>query len=307
MDAKQMLQLLSVLGLILAANVASVNGASDSEQTWSYDGSGAPHFWDELDPENHNLCGTGKIQSPINLGNDPETQDFVTEKPITAVSVNWSDKTDFKGSDLVLKNYGYTVQVQGTFGDNYTTEYLGETFKLLQFHFHTPSEHRVDGDFSPLEVHFVHKTDGGKLAVLGIMMDIASNAQVKSDFLTAIVPLLKDVQEVNTTTPMPYLDVNQALKEANGLANGLYTYTGSLTTPPCIEGVNWMVAKDRLKVSAYQFNTIKNLTKYSARQTQPRAFPPAPSPPKGALKLTAAVVFNALIAALVFSVLGLVL
>ena len=303
MDAKVMLQLLLVSVLVLGPSftyVRLVDAADQWPSTWSYDGSGAPAFWDDLNPEGYSLCGAGRQQSPINLGNDNETKGSVVEKPADVIVIDWSNKTDFTGTGLVFKNLGNTVQVQGAFGDKYTTEYLNEKFKLLQFHFHAPSEHHVNGDFAPLEVHFVHKTDGGKLAVLGIMMDIANNSDAKSQFMADLVPLLSDVRATNSSVNMTKLDLQQALAEANGLAQGFWTYNGSLTTPPCTEGVNWVVAKDRIKISGRQFNTFRSVIKYSARPTQQRDFPPQDSPkaarPLAAAPLTAGIAMAVLAA-----------
>ena len=244
-------------------------GAGSWPDHWSYDGSGAPHFWDEVDPAKYSLCATGLRQSPINVGADDETKSSVVEKARDAVTITWSNATSFTG--LSLKNLGHTIQVEGAFGANYVTKYLGNDFKMLQFHFHAPSEHHVSGDFTPLEVHFVHKSDDGKLAVLGIMIEIADSG-ANSTFLDPLVALLKDIPSEGTTTPVPTLDVYQAFTESNGLNSGFYTYNGSLTTPPCTEGVNWVLAKDKLKVSGFQFNAVRKLIKFSARQTQRRTF-----------------------------------
>ena len=303
MDAKALLQLLLVLVLVQGPNVTTVRLVDAADQwpsKWGYEGSGAAAFWDDLNPENYSLCGAGHQQSPIDLGNDNETKGSIVEKPADAIVINWSNATNFTGTGLILKNLGHTVEVQDAFGDNYTTEYLNETFKLLQFHFHAPSEHHVNGDFAPLEVHFVHKTDGGKLAVLGIMMDIANNSDAKSQFMADLVPLLSDVRATNSSVNMTKLDLQQALAEANGLAQGFWTYNGSLTTPPCTEGVNWVVAKDRIKISGRQFNTFRSVIKYSARPTQQRDFPPQDSPkaarPLAAAPLTAGIAMAVLAA-----------
>jgi carbonic anhydrase len=238
---------------------------------WSYDGSGAAHFWDDISAGNAK-CELGKKQSPINLG-DSETFDFIKSKDDDEVVLTWPSANNRPG--LVFKNLGHTVQV-GPFpglepGNQvpFVTRYIDENFHMLQFHFHTPSEHHVLGDFSPMEVHFVHKSDSGKLAVLGIMMEL-SNTDANNTFMNQFNNLINKIPNNGDSVPVTTLNVNLAKSTTNDFANGFYTYAGSLTTPPCLEGVNWIVAKDRMQISAAQWNQFKNLIKYSARQTQRR-------------------------------------
>jgi carbonic anhydrase len=234
---------------------------------WGYEGSGAPHFWDETDPETFALCANGKIQSPINF-NDPETQSFVTEKPRSDVAITWAGTVG--NNSMKFTNLGHTVQV-GPFPAGFNTVYKSQTFKVLQFHFHAPSEHHVGNDFSPLEVHFVHKTDAGALGVIGIMIDLDNN-NTPSPFIQTLVDLMPNILSEGLATNVAMLNITSLFAEVNNLDSGFYTYDGSLTTPPCTEGVNWMVAKDRLKISGLQFNTFRRVMKYSTRQTQRRAF-----------------------------------
>jgi carbonic anhydrase len=234
---------------------------------WGYEGSGAPHFWDETEPEKFALCANGKIQSPINF-NDPETKSFVTEKARSLVGISWP--TAVGNETMKFTNLGHTVQV-GPFPTGFNTNYKSQTFKVAQFHFHSPSEHHVGNDFSPLEVHFVHKTDAGALGVIGIMIDIADD-NTPSDFLQTLVDLMPSIAAEGESTPVALLNITTLMAEVNSLNSGFYTYDGSLTTPPCTEGVNWMVAKDRLKMSGAQFNAFRKTIRYSTRQTQRRAF-----------------------------------
>jgi carbonic anhydrase len=143
-------------------------------------------------------------------------------------------------------------------------------FDLLQFHFHTPSEHHIGGGFAPMEVHFVHKK-GSNFTVIGIMIEV-SDIGVNSTFMTPLNKALNKIQKTDQSVTVTGLDLNLAVSEAKNFLNGFYTYDGSLTTPPCSEGINWVLAKDPLYVSAAQWNEFKSVIKYSARQTQRRNF-----------------------------------
>jgi hypothetical protein len=122
-----------------------------------------------------------------------------------------------------------------------------------------------------MEIHFVHINPAGKYAVLGIMMELDMNNQ-NSTFFKPIVDALGSIPNLNDKVTLAALNVSQALHEANYLQSGFFTYLGSLTTPPCTEGVNWHVAIDSIKISASQFNAVQNMIGYSARATQRREF-----------------------------------
>ena len=268
---------------VLASEGEAVTGGSGTgaaaawpAEHWGYEGSAAPHFWDEVDPKANAMCASGTHQSPINLM-DEETTKVIIEKPTGDVAVSWKN---INGTGFVtFANLGHTLQV-GTFPSKDTTvggktanpstiTYKDKTFTLLQFHFHTPSEHHVMNKFSPMEVHFVHATTSGELAVLGIFLEL-SETNTPSPFLAQMMPLMNQVKNNQDATPLDGVNINTALTEAGNLANGFYTYGGSLTTPKCAEGVHWIVAKNSIRMSNTQWNAFKQWMGYSARQTQRR-------------------------------------
>jgi carbonic anhydrase len=149
-------------------------------------------------------------------------------------------------------NNGHTIQVN--LEPESSIDVGGKKFELAQFHFHTPSEHAFDGDRAAMEVHFVHKTAEGKLGVVGILMDEkgAANAALEPVFAAMAKP-----------GPVA-VDLPAILPRKHGY----YAYEGSLTTPPCSEGVQWMVLKERLHVSPRQVKEFKKLFQANARPIQ---------------------------------------
>jgi carbonic anhydrase len=244
---------------------------------WGYEGSGAAHFWSSINPHDYYKCEHGTEQSPINIG-DEETDEFVIEQPAGSLTILWPNKI---ANDLFrIVNLGHTVQVErfpqattngiDPFITEATVEDEVEDFKVQQFHFHTPSEHHVGGKFSPMEVHFVHKSDLGHLMVLGIQIEVAED-DAPSTFLEQLYPYLSQIQTTKSGVIVPALNVSHALHEAEYLKDGYYSYAGSLTTPPCSEGVNWALAKNKITMSAKQWNAFKDIMGFSSRQTQRRS------------------------------------
>jgi carbonic anhydrase len=128
----------------------------------------------------------------------------------------------------------------------------GVEYGLAQFHFHAPSEHELDGRHTALEVHFVHKTSDGKLGVVGILVDELGAEN------TALAPIFKAMDKPG--------DVDVDLADILPRKHAYYTYEGSLTTPPCSEGVHWMVLQERLHTSK---SNVKRFTKLFPRNARP--------------------------------------
>lgn len=205
------------------------------EVHWSYDGEGAPAHWGSLKPE-YATCGAGLSQSPININ-----------KTISAAIDNLA--FSYKESPLKIINNGHAIQVNYEQGSSVTVD--GQTFDLLQFHFHAPSEHTVKGEFYDMEMHLVHKNSKDELAVVGVML--------KKGAPNNIIQVLWDniPAEVNKENAVDGISVNAA-----GLLpedTSYYHYYGSLTTPPCSEGVNWSVLKTPIEVSDEQIAKFKSV------------------------------------------------
>jgi carbonic anhydrase len=205
------------------------------EVHWGYEGEGAPANWGKLKPE-FAACGTGMSQSPIDLSKTYKTK-------LDAIGFA------YKETPLKIVNNGHAIQVNYEPGSFATID--GEKYQLVQFHFHSPSEHTVNGSFSDMEMHLVHKNDKGDLAVVGVLL--------KKGKQNKIIQVLWDNlgSEVNKENVVSGISVNASSllpKDAK-----YYHYYGSLTTPPCSEGVNWSVLKTPIEVSEEQIQKFKTV------------------------------------------------
>ena len=167
---------------------------------------------------------------------------------------------DFKyaksGAEVV--NNGHTIQVN--LADAGTLNLDGSAYKLLQFHFHTPSEEKINGRAYPMVAHLVHKNDDGKLAVVAVLL-----TQGKAN--AALNPVFANLPK--TEGAKKALDSGLDVAELLPAERGYYKFVGSLTTPPCSEGVRWQVLKTPVQVSAAQIASFRKLYKMNARPVQP--------------------------------------
>jgi carbonic anhydrase len=208
---------------------------------FSYAGEAGPDHWGDLSPA-FAACKSGRSQSPVNI-----TGTAKTDLPVL--------KFDYKDMPLKVLNNGHTIQVNAEAGSSLT---IGdETYQLAQFHFHTPSEHTINGKSYDMEVHFVHKDAQGHLAVVGIMIEKgAANATLQS-----IWDNLPEEENEEKATPGVVFN-GKALMPAN---QNYFNYSGSLTTPPCSEGVNWNVMTTSIQASEAQIAAFKKLFTVNAR------------------------------------------
>ncbi len=236
-------------GSILAGGVAfsSLRAAVAGEGNgkWGYTGEGAPENWGRLSPE-YKVCQVGSQQSPIDLKH--------------AIDADLSSlKIRYKDLPLKILNNGYTIQVNAAPGNRLILD--GTPFELLQFHFHYPSEHTVKGNVYPLDVHFVHQSATGALAVLGIFLKKGrENAALKPVWEAMPASKQPEAQIAGTTVDIA------ALLPAD---RSTYRYFGSLTTPPCAEVVRWVVFEEPIEVSKAQIEQFKHIFPLNARPVQP--------------------------------------
>ena len=211
---------------------------------WTYEGEGAPDNWSKLKPE-YRTCATGKRQSPIDIREGIR----VDLEPI---------KFDYQPTYFRIVNNGHSIQVD--VGEGSTITVMGRTYELLQFHFHRPSEERINGKSFDMVIHLVHRDADDKLAVIAVLLDHGpENPTIQA--LWNNMPL-----EVNQeVVPDVSIDLNSLLPTDRAY----YTYMGSLTTPPCTEDVLWMVFKQPLPISAEQVAVFSHLYQYNARPIQP--------------------------------------
>lgn len=213
---------------------------------WDYHGSGGPETWGQLKPE-FSQCSTGQRQSPIDIRGGIGVQ----LEPI---------QFDYRVSGFSVIDNGHTVQVNLPAGHAVTV--LGRRFELQQFHFHRPSEERINGKQYEMVAHLVHKDAEGKLAVVAVLLDRGA-AQPLIQAVWNALPLEKHEAQAAPGT----IDLNKLLPEDRRY----YTYMGSLSTPPCSEGVLWMVLKTPVSVSADQIAIFSQLYPMNARPVQPLA------------------------------------
>ena len=216
--------------------------AGGGEVHWSYEGDTGSDLWGRLDPS-FEVCDSGVQQSPINLAG-----------AIPAGGGGFQILWQPTGGQVV--DNGHTIQANTEAGSAITLE--GRQFSLLQFHFHLPSEHTVDGSGFPMEVHFVHQADGGDLAVIGVFMDAGETH-------AAIQAVWDAISGVESPAPLVDLDPNALLPEGRGYSR----YAGSLTTPPCSEVVSWVVMGEPITVSQAQIDAFAALYPMNARPVQP--------------------------------------
>jgi carbonic anhydrase len=213
---------------------------------WGYQGAGAPEAWADLKPE-FRQCAVGQRQSPIDIRGGIAVQ----LEPI---------QFDYRTTGFSVIDNGHTVQVNLPSGNTITV--LGRRYELLQFHFHRPSEERINGKQFDMVAHLVHKDAEGRLAVVAVLLDRGA-AQPLIQAVWNALPLEKNEAQAAPGT----IDLNRLLPEDRRY----YTYMGSLTTPPCSEGVLWMVMKTPVQVSPEQIEIFSRLYPMNARPIQPIA------------------------------------
>lgn len=215
--------------------------AAHAAPHWGYEGAMGPENWGKEFP----TCGKGQSQSPLNI-----------KSPFFNGRINVT--ADYKAGPLRILNNGHTIQVNVAPGGKLRID--GVPYDLLQFHFHRPSEEHIDGKPSAMVIHFVHKNAAGKLAVLGVLLKEGNeNPGIKA--LWAHAPAAEG----------PELVVNDVSFNPGNLLPrefDFYSYEGSLTTPPCTEGVRFFILKTPVNISREQVTEFP--FKMNARPVQPQ-------------------------------------
>lgn len=216
---------------------------ADDKISWSYTGSNGPEEWGKLSPE-FSFCSCGKSQSPIDI-----SQFEVAGHPNIIFN--------YKASAATVINNGHTIQANLADRDN-SIAVDDVPFQLIQFHFHTPSEHTINGLSFPIELHLVHSDAAGNLAVVGVMMrNGAENRELSSIFNSKAAERESAFEDS--------FDISNLLPEGAAY----YRYTGSLTTPPCTEGVMWIVLETPIEMSEMQIQSFKEIFPFNNRPIQP--------------------------------------
>ena len=210
---------------------------------WGYTGETGPAHWGDMKADYH-TCKDGMKQSPIDITGETDG----TEPNLVF---------NYQSSAINIVNNGHTIQVNIDAGSSITVD--GTPYDLLQFHFHKPSENKDHGAYHAMEVHMVHKSAAGGLAVVGVFLDeVQSNALLDAVFTTAPAKPGKATAE-GMIHPGDLLPANKAI----------YAWSGSLTTPPCSEGVQWLMMQQPMTVSAEQSATFTKIIGQNNRPVQP--------------------------------------
>ena len=213
--------------LILATTTAT------AQTHWEYTGENGPDHWAQLTAD-FALCGNGKNQSPINLSH-------MVDSSLEPIQFNYT------GNSQEIVNNGHTVQVNYQPGSS--IEIDNHRFELKQFHFHAPSENHIDGVAFPMEAHLVHADEQGNLAVVAVMFELGDFNKTL-DSLWSKMPATAG--EKNSLPGA--INVMSLLPENRDY----YRFNGSLTTPPCTEGVEWLVMKHPVKLSQSQITAFQH-------------------------------------------------
>jgi len=220
-----------LLSSIALAGVLMTGCSAASSTHWGYTGHEGPTNWGDLDPK-YEMCKKGMNQAPINISKD------VTIKTEGLKAIDFNYKT---GASSVINN-GHTIQVNVKDGSSIKVD--GITFNLIQFHFHTPSENQIEGKHFPLEAHFVHASKDGELAVVAVLFEDGK----ENPIIKKIWNKMPHKAGGNATCGLSSKVVNDILPKNKEY----YRFTGSLTTPPCSEGVRWLVLKNYSTISKAQ-------------------------------------------------------
>jgi carbonic anhydrase len=241
-DMKRYAFCFALLSATLLSTGSIVLAAEDSH--WSYSGETGPQNWAKLAPE-YAACGIGVNQSPIDIGKTISAE-------LSPLQFN------YKSDGKTIVNNGHTLQINVEPGSWLRTG--GEDFQLVQFHFHSPSEHQVNGELFPLEGHFVHQNSSGALAVIGVLFR-AGERNTDLARIGAVAPQVIDQPEA--------IDMDIAELKLYGNHESYYRYNGSLTTPPCTEGVQWYMLKKPGHIAPEQAAKFVEFIGEDARGPQP--------------------------------------
>lgn len=224
----------TILTMLITGMLSYSYAVAEEKAHWEYSGAHGPEHWGSMSQE-FSVCAVGKHQSPINI-----TQAIEAELPKISFA--------YQESPLKVLNNGHTYQINYEPGSHVTID--GTDFELKQFHFHTPSENHINGRSFPLEAHLVHADSAGNLAVIGVMFKEGREHK-----------LLRHLWErmPSSVGPEQVLPEKITVRDMLPGDRDYYRFSGSLTTPPCSEGVRWLVLKEALEASAAQIGVFKSV------------------------------------------------
>lgn len=223
---------------LLFSIAAAVPACAESTAHWSYEGKSAPDHWGDLGDE-FKTCNNGKFQSPIDIHD-------VIDGKLPPLDMIFHTETES------IVNNGHTIQVAVKDGDDFKLD--KEKFTLMQFHFHAPSENQIAGKSYPLEAHFVHANENGELAVIAVMLEVGAENPALNALLAAVPEEQGKAAALTSTVDLSPLYPSQ---------KQYYRFSGSLTTPPCTEGLRWLVMKQPVTLSEAQLKQFQYRLKHA--------------------------------------------
>jgi carbonic anhydrase len=244
-------RLLAVCSLttVLIATLAGCGDGSEDEggPAWNHDSDDTqlgPLAWSEID-DSFEQCLAGARQSPVDI-----TASVLADLPLLEFS--------YPAMPFVVANTGHVIEVSMPESRGLTLTIDGTVYRLLQYHFHAPSEHTLDGASYEAEVHLVHESEAGEVAVVGIFLELSQLPNVLVDLVIENAPDAagEDVEIDIERSPLELLHV---LDAERAVASDFYTYPGSLTTPACTEGVRWIVLRDTIGISSVAAGRLHRL------------------------------------------------
>jgi carbonic anhydrase len=222
-------------------------GVSHNSTHWSYEGESGPRFWGELSPS-FTDCMDGRQQSPINIEHSTSDREL---RPI---------KFSYRKVETFLKDNGHTLLAEMPGDYQGFISYHGKRYDLLNFHFHLPSEHLVAGVPYEMEMHLVHKSKNGDLAVVAVFLQEGKKGHRELGKIWHNLPQRKGLVGITAAVnPMKFLPKDR----------GYFAYMGSLTTPPCSEGVQWLILRKPSTLSGKQMEQFNYIFKHNARPVRP--------------------------------------
>ncbi|MFT5757771.1 MAG: carbonic anhydrase [Alteromonadaceae bacterium] len=237
-DFGEIMNLTTIRLALVLLSTLSINAVA-GDVHWDYKGKHGAEHWGSL-ASKFSTCQSGVNQSPINITG-------VIEASLPPLNIN------YQASNIDIVNNGHTIQANIAAGNTFSND--SGNFDLKQFHFHAPSENTIDGKSFPMEVHFVHVDSQGRLAVIGVMFEQGEEN--------------KTLAKLWSKMPKSAGEKNKLSELLNGknlmpVSSAYFRFNGSLTTPPCSEGVRWFVLKDPISASKTQ---IEHFSKTMGRDT----------------------------------------
>lgn len=231
--------------LMLVTSVGATHAAGTS---WTYTGPTGPNHWGTLDAA-YAKCADGSAQTPI---------DIVQTKKTPLRNLGFS----YGATEAGIFNNGHTVEAEPLAGGSPSVTINGTIYNMLQFHFHAPSEHEINGMHYPVEIHFVNKNSAGELAVVGVFVKSGAHNNAWDPFINKMLQATANAEETK---------VNEfnwgSLLPKNPIT---MRYSGSLTTPPCTEGVKWNIFSTPVTMDQGQINTFLEAYSGNNRPIKPR-------------------------------------